>query len=52
MGKNRKFISGIIPPEERSEPAWWFAFQESKLLVYEEPSGSAFHALSTLQSWD
>jgi NAD+ diphosphatase len=39
MSGNRKFISGIVPPEERSEPAWWFAFQENKLLVYEEPSG-------------
>jgi len=39
MGENRKFISGMTPPEERSELAWWFAFQESKLLVYEEPSG-------------
>jgi NAD+ diphosphatase len=39
MGANRKFISRIIPPEGRSELAWWFAFQESKLLVYEEPSG-------------
>ena len=29
----------MTPPEERSELAWWFAFQESKLLVYEEPSG-------------
>ena len=39
MGEDTKFISGIVPPVERSEPAWWFAFQESKLLVYEEPSG-------------
>jgi NAD+ diphosphatase len=39
MGANRKFISRIIPPEGRSELAWWFVFQESKLLVYEEPSG-------------
>jgi NAD+ diphosphatase len=38
MVQNRKFISGVVPPEERSEPAWWFAFQESKLLVYQEPS--------------
>jgi NAD+ diphosphatase len=37
MVQNRKFISGIVPPAERSEPAWWFAFQESKLLIYQEP---------------
>ncbi len=39
MVENVKFISAIVPPEERSGPAWWFAFQENKLLVYEEPSG-------------
>jgi NAD+ diphosphatase len=38
INRNRKFVSGIVPPEERSELAWWFAFQESKLLVYQEPS--------------
>jgi NAD+ diphosphatase len=39
MIQKRKFISGVIPPTERSEPAWWFAFQENKLLLYEESSG-------------
>ena len=38
MVRNRKFISGVVPPQERSEPAWWFVFRESKLLVYQEPS--------------
>jgi NAD+ diphosphatase len=38
MVQNRKFISGVVSPPEQSEPAWWFAFQESKLLVYQEPS--------------
>jgi NAD+ diphosphatase len=37
MGENRKFISGMIPPEKRSEPAWWFIFQENKLLTYQKP---------------
>ena len=39
MADHREFASGIVPPEVRSEPAWWFVFQESKLLVDEEPSG-------------
>jgi NAD+ diphosphatase len=38
MGEKRKFISGILPHAEQSEPAWWFAFQENKLLVYLELS--------------
>jgi NAD+ diphosphatase len=38
MRENKTFISGIVPPEERSEPAWWFVFQENKLLVNQEPS--------------
>ncbi len=33
----QSFISSFIPPEDRSEPAWWFAFQGSRLLVYAEP---------------
>ena len=39
MVEQKKFISGIVPPQGLSGPAWWFAFQENKLLVYEEPSG-------------
>ncbi len=39
MIRNGKFISGVVPPAERSGPAWWFAFQENKLLLYEESSG-------------
>jgi NAD+ diphosphatase len=38
MGKNKRFISRVIPPLEQSEPAWWFAFQEDKLLVQPESS--------------
>jgi len=38
MGKNKIFISRIIPPAREAEPAWWFAFQENKLLVQPESS--------------
>jgi len=38
MENSRKFISGIEPPKEKSEPAWWFAFHGNKLLVYQEYS--------------
>jgi len=38
MVEKKKFISGIVPPQEQSGPAWWFAFQENRLLVYEESS--------------
>jgi len=38
MAERKKFISGIIPPQEQSGPVWWFAFEENKLLVYEESS--------------
>lgn len=37
MDESREFISGIIPPEEQSEPAWWFIFQENRLLTYQKP---------------
>src|SRR4030042_4465845 len=35
MGYQSKFISGIVPPAEKTELAWWFAFQGTKLLVYQ-----------------
>lgn len=35
MDVSGRFISGIVPPAERIGPAWWFAFQEAKLLVYQ-----------------
>jgi NAD+ diphosphatase len=38
MGKNKIFISRVIPPAKEEEPAWWFAFQENKLLVQPESS--------------
>ena len=34
MDEKLQFVSGIVPPEGRSEPALWFAFQGSRLLVY------------------
>ena len=36
MEKDKRFIVGIVPPLERTELAWWFAFQGSKLLIYQE----------------
>jgi NAD+ diphosphatase len=33
MGSQKGFTSGIMPPAERREPAWWFAFQRNNLLV-------------------
>ena len=41
MADHREFVSGVVPPEVRSDPALWFVFQESKLLVEERPSGLA-----------
>lgn len=37
MANHEKFVPGIVPPEVQSDPAWWFVFQESKLLVYQKP---------------
>ena len=38
MEENKKFISRVLPPKEKSEAAWWFAFQENKLLVQPQSS--------------
>jgi NAD+ diphosphatase len=37
MVEDRKFISGIVPPQERSASVWWFIFSENKLLVSQKP---------------
>ena len=46
MDVYRNFISGIVPPSQRFEPAWWFAFQENKLLVYQESSSTSIPCLA------
>ena len=44
----RTFIPGIAPPEVQSEPAWWFAFVGSKLLVSLEGTVSQIPNLISL----
>src|SRR5512136_2140921 len=34
MNKSHPFIPGIVPPAQRSGPAWWFAFMGDRLLVH------------------
>jgi NAD+ diphosphatase len=41
MEKNGTFISNIVPPQEQTEPAWWFVFQGDRLLV--QPKASALN---------
>ena len=36
MDSQNEFVPGITPPAERTEPAWWFAFRQNKLLVRSE----------------
>jgi NAD+ diphosphatase len=45
MNDSRKFISGVIPPQEKNEPAWWFIFQGNKLLVYQGSSSVSLPCL-------
>jgi NAD+ diphosphatase len=49
MSENRKFISGIVPPQERSAPAWWFIFLEDKLLVCQKSDSVAIPLLIDLK---
>jgi NAD+ diphosphatase len=37
MKNNYSFISSVVPPRDRSGPAWWFAFLGNQLLVHLEP---------------
>ena len=45
MTQERKFVSGIVPPAEKQGPVWWFAFQGSKLLVYQGPDSVSIPCL-------
>jgi NAD+ diphosphatase len=38
VAATRRFIHGVVAPKGRSDAAWWFAYQESKLLVQPESS--------------
>ena len=38
METHKPFIQRIVSPDATIEPAWCFAFQKNKLLVYQEPS--------------
>jgi NAD+ diphosphatase len=37
MNTSDSFVPGIVPPAQRSNPAWWFAFMGDRLLVYLDP---------------
>jgi len=39
MNTDHPFVAGMVPPAQRSEPAWWFAFMGDRLLVHVESSG-------------
>ncbi|HSR12862.1 MAG TPA: NAD(+) diphosphatase [Thermodesulfobacteriota bacterium] len=43
---NSNFIPEVVPPAAKTEPAWWFAFRQSELLLYEDPSGSRIPRLT------
>ncbi len=52
MADHRKFVSGIVPPEVRSEPAWWFIFRENNLLIYSSPESVTLPLLTDLSELD
>jgi len=46
--KKMKFIPGLVPPPERIGLAWWFIFQENKLLVCQKPESLTLPSLMDL----
>jgi len=36
----KEFISLIVPPKEKVDPAWWFAIQGDKVLIQQESSAA------------
>lgn len=45
MEEEKRFISGIVPPSERTGASWWFAFQGPKLLIYQGPDSVSIPCL-------
>ena len=48
MDEKMKFIPGLVPPPERIGLAWWFIFQENKLLVCQKPESLTLPSLMDL----
>jgi len=36
----KEFISHVVPPKEKSDPAWWFAIQDDNVLVQQNSNGA------------
>ncbi|RPJ05015.1 MAG: hypothetical protein EHM36_08945, partial [Deltaproteobacteria bacterium] len=43
--KKIEFKSKIVPPVDMREPAWWFAFQENKLLIMPDSTSASIPLL-------
>jgi NAD+ diphosphatase len=39
VGNGGSFVSGVTPAEDRTGPAWWFAFRDERLLVLDHAEG-------------
>ena len=52
MNERETFISGVLPPQEHVKPAWWFAFQDSKLLVYSRASSVTVPCLPDINEFN
>jgi len=48
MSQRETFIAGVVPPPEHLKPALWFAFVDSKLLVYSDASSVTVPCLSDI----
>lgn len=47
---NSTFISLVTPPKQQKEPAWWFAFRDSRLLVRIEDHNASVPLTADLKS--
>ena len=48
MNHRETFISGVVPPQEHLKSALWFAFRDSKLLIYSNASSATVPCLPDL----
>jgi NAD+ diphosphatase len=50
LGGAAGFVSRVSPDEDRTEPAWWFAFREERLLVQNTGQGTTLPFVEDLDA--
>ncbi|HVA91992.1 MAG TPA: NAD(+) diphosphatase [Chloroflexota bacterium] len=48
VGNGGSFVSAVTPTQDRTGPAWWFAFRDERLLILDHADGSTLPFITDL----